>query len=149
MFAFFFPSFIVNWTIEMLWGFMKYCTLFTQGFITGKSDSNYKFRLPTAFRWFIQNGKKTHPWVPWYVQYINHPPLPLQDLALHGCFPVHVSMFFCVPDTYYSFRKGLDPVRTTFTVRQYKSHWKVGSPEKIKQLLAKHEALLAKRDSRQ
>ena len=59
--------------IEMLWGFMKYHTLFTQGFITRKSDSNHKFRLPTAFRWFIQNSKKTHPWVPWYVQYINHP----------------------------------------------------------------------------
>ena len=55
-------------------------------------------------------------------------------------------MFFHVPDAYYFFWKGLDPVQTAFTSRQYKSHQQVGSPVEIKQLLDEHEALLASQE---
>ena len=42
-----------------------------------------------------------------------------------------------------AYSKGLDPVQTAFTIKQFKSHYKVGTPAKIKQLLLECELLLA------
>ena len=87
--------------------------------------------------------------MPRHVRHIDHPLVLSQVLALHGCLPVYISKPLHVPATYLTnITASLDPVQTAFAVKQFKSHRKVGTPAKIKQLLVERELLLAQKASR-
>ena len=119
--------------------------LFVNGLISYSMD-----RLLPDLRQKIPNSSKSYPWVPRHVWHIDHPLVLLQVLALHGCLPVYISKPLRVPATYLTnITASLDPVQTAFTVKQFKSHCKVGTPAKIKQLLVECELLLAQKASRQ